>query len=175
MHRSSSKTVALATWVALWTTPASADCLAYQWDVGALQALYASAPVSIGAANDAAAAPKISLDKLYELNLLEQSKVTFAMAPGKASQGVGVYGGTVAFTVPRSAAYLVGLDQGIWIDVVANGKLTPTKDFHGQRDCDGPHKIVEFALTEGTRYLLQFSAGTRPAVRVTVSLSHPKS
>jgi hypothetical protein len=148
---------------------AADGCSGYKWDVSKPRALYASAAVSVAAANDANAAPNIAVDKFYDLTLLDQAKVTFAVAPGKKQPTDGAFGGMVTFTVPSTGSYLVGLDAGSWIDVIADGKAVATQDFQGQRECDGPHKMVEFELAAGRHYLLQFSAGTRVDIKVTIT------
>jgi hypothetical protein len=79
----------------------------------------------------------------------------------------------VRFRVAADGVYRISLDQPFWIDVVANGKIVPSKDAEGRRGCSAPHKIVEFDLPSNRVLLLQFSNGMSPHVRVAITPTAP--
>jgi hypothetical protein len=155
---------------------AADPCTGFKWDVSKEHALFGGSPVSLPAGKDAASAPTIAADHLYELKLMPQDQVAFALPPGKTMLTDGAYAGLAAFTVGTPGAYRVSVDVPFWIDVVANGKLVATKDFQGQHGCDAPHKIVEYELTAAQPFVLQVSGSTKSIVRLTVTQSPaPKS
>ena len=77
----------------------------------------------------------------------------------------------VGLTVGTAGVYRISLSQPLWIDVIANGAVVPAKDFQGRPGCDAPHKIVEFVLPARAPITLQFSGGSVPAVKVSVTRS----
>jgi len=157
-------------WVPAW----GADpCGGFSWNVAQEQALFAGPPQAGTAGSRADAAPTLAVQKLYELALTAQEQVHFAVPPGKRALADGAYGGIVRFKVPADGPYRVSLDQPFWIDVVADGKLVPSKDFQGRPGCSAPHKIVEFVLPASQDLLLQFSNAVSARVRVTVTASAP--
>jgi hypothetical protein len=155
------------------TVPAIAadPCSGFKWDVSKEHALFGGSPVSLPAGKDAASAPTISADHLYELKLIPQDQIAFTLPPGKKMLTDGAYAGLAVFTVDMPGAYRVSVDVPFWIDVVADGKLVATKDFQGQQSCDAPHKIVEYELTAAQPFVLQVSGSTKPTVRLTVTRS----
>jgi hypothetical protein len=144
-------------------------CGGFTWNVAHEQALFAGAPTAGSAGVSSEQAPPIASGKLYDLTLTAQEQVHFAVAPGKKALADGAYGGLVRFKVPATGLYRISLDQPFWIDVVAGGKLVPSKDFQGRPGCSAPHKIVEFALPANQELLLQFSNAVSTHVRVTVT------
>jgi hypothetical protein len=152
-------------------TQARADetCVDFKWDVTQERALYAGTATTLAAGTDTNSAPAIQLGHLYELKLMPQDKVTFAVTPGKRMPKPGANAGIVTFKLPASGSYRVAIDMPFWIDVVSNGALVTAKDFQAQHDCSAPHKIVEFDLA-GTRPLfLQLSNAAPDSVRVTIT------
>jgi hypothetical protein len=155
------------------TAPAIAadPCSGFKWDVSKEHALFVGSPVSLPAGKDAASAPTIAADHLYELKLMPQDQIAFTLPPGKKMLTDGAYAGLAAFTVDTPGAYRVSVDVPFWIDVVADGKLVATKDFQGQQSCDAPHKIVEYELAAARPLVLQLSGSTKSIVRLTVTRS----
>jgi hypothetical protein len=162
---------ALALWAGIAAAPAFADeaCTGFKWDVSKELALFASTAVAQPAGKDGASATVVVPNRLYELQLKPQSEVAFSVPPGKKMSDAGTYAGIAALKIPSSGSYRISLDLGLWVDVSANGKLVPARDYEGQHSCDAPHKIVVFDLDSHQTLLLQFSAGTKPTVRLTVT------
>src|SRR6516162_2236726 len=154
-------------------TWAADACGGFTWNVAKELALFASTPQAATAGSIVEKAPNLSGERLYDLALVAQEQVHFAVPPGKRALADGAYGGIVRFRVPVDGLYRISLDQPFWIDVVADGKLVPSKDFQGRPGCSAPHKIVEFPLTSNRDLLLQFSNAVSPHVRVTVTPSAP--
>ncbi len=159
------------------TTASAADaCAGFKWDVTREHALFEGQSVALAAGKDAASAPTIGSDRLYRLQLTGQSDVSFALAPGKKMLTDGAYAGLVVLKLDAPGNYRVSLDGPYWIDVAANGKLAATRDFQGQPNCDAPHKIVEFDLSDAKQFVLQVSGSTKAVVQLTVTrVPAPKS
>jgi hypothetical protein len=159
-----------------WTLSAvwAADpCDGFTWNVAQERALFAAPPHAQAAASDAGHAPAVATERLYELTLVAQDQVHFAVPPGRSDLHKDAYGGLVRFRVPADGVYRVSLDQPVWVDAVADGKLLQSKDFRGQRGCNAPHKVVEFVLPGKQDLLLQFSNAASRQVRVSVTPSAP--
>jgi hypothetical protein len=161
----------LALWSGIATAPAFADeaCTGFKWDVSKEVALFASTPVAQPAGKDGATTTVVVPNRLYELQLKPQTEVAFSVPPGKKMPDAGTYAGIVGLKIPSSGSYRISLDLGLWVDVSANSKLVPARDYEGQHSCGAPHKIVVFDLDSHQPLLLQFSAGTKPTVRLTVT------
>jgi len=168
MRRAVSLTLLLV--LVLCCEAASADeCAGFKWDVRKEQALFAGPSVVLPAGKDLASAPVVGTDKLYQLQLLPQASVAFALAPGKAIPPDDVYGGLATLKLARPGHhYRVALDLPFWVDVLAT-----VVDFQGQRGCDAPHKIVEFDLDGAKDAVLQLSGAHNPVVHLSVTQVPP--
>src|SRR5262249_6955435 len=122
---------------------------AFTWDVRHERTLFAEEPKVVVAAKTLAASPTLAIDHLYQLQLREQSEVTF-VAPPERKANDATYAGLARLTIETASVYRISLDQPLWIDVFVNGAVVPAKDFQGRPSCNAPHKIVEFALPAGT-------------------------
>jgi hypothetical protein len=161
--------VSVAVMVGGESAHANDPCAAFTWDVRHERTLFAKQPESAVAGEALVTSPTLVTDKLYQLTLKGQSEVIFAAPPGRKPPSDGTYGGLARLTVDRAGVYRVSLDQPLWVDVVANGTVLQAKDFQGRKDCNGPHKIVEFVLPAATPMTLQFSGGLIPTVKITVT------
>jgi hypothetical protein len=146
-------------------------CAAFSWDVTHERALFAMAPESAVAGREVSPAPLLMLERLYELRLAPQGVVTYAVSPQKQRPVAGAYGGLAHLKFDRSGTYRVSLDQGLWIDMVTEGKLIASSDFQGRPGCRAPHKIVQYVLPAGQDVLLQLSGGHDGRVRITITRS----
>jgi hypothetical protein len=151
--------------------PALADesCVDFKWDVSQERALFAGSSTPLAAAADPKSAPVLLLNHLYELKLVKQEQVSFAVTPGKKSPRAGSNGGLVTFKIPASGSYRVAIDMPFWIDVVADGALVEANDFQGQHGCSSPHKIVQFDLLGTRPFFLQLSNAAPDSVRLTIT------
>src|ERR1700744_2487063 len=147
---------------------AADPCDGFHWNVAHERAVFATAPAAVTAAIAAGAAPTLQVDKLYDIALTPQDKVSFAMAPAKKALADGAYAGMVTIHIPAAGKYRVSMSEGFWIDVIADGRFAPTDDFTGSHECRAPRKIVQYPLPAGD-LVLQFSNATSPSVRVTVT------
>ena len=151
--------------------PALADdsCVDFKWDVSQERALFAGSATPLAAAADPKSAPVLLLNHLYELKLVKQEQVSFAVTPGKKSPREGSHGGLVTFKIPARGSYRVAIDMPFWIDVVADGALVEANDFQGQHGCSSPHKIVQFDLLGTRPFFLQLSNAAPDSVRLTIT------
>jgi hypothetical protein len=170
MIRRAAAALLLAIACTLFGAPVFADdpCMDFKWDVTQERALFAGPALSLAAGSDSKSAPIILPKRLYQLQLMPQSHVSFAAAPGKQTQNAEAYAGLAILNIPASGSYRVALDAAFWIDLVSDGALVAASDYQGQHDCSAPHKIVEFAL-HGTRLILQLSGSASERVRVSIT------
>jgi hypothetical protein len=151
------------------TAFAAEPCTGFKWDVRKEQAIFAGASSTLAAGKQAASTPSLGIDRLYQLQLIPQSEVTFTVEPGKKKDPDGAYAGLATLDVDVPGNYRVAVDASLWIDVTAHGKLATVNDYQGQQGCDAPHKIVEFDLSGAKHFVLQFSASSAASIRVAVT------
>jgi hypothetical protein len=147
---------------------AADPCDGFTWNVAHERAVFATPAVAITAARAAGPAPSLDVDKLYDISLTPQDKVSFVLAPAKQALADGAFAGIVRLHIPSPGKYRVSMSEGFWIDVIADGKFAPTDDFTGAHDCRAPRKIVQYPLPAGD-LVLQFSNTNSASVRVTVT------
>jgi hypothetical protein len=145
-------------------------CSHFAWDVSHELDVMKQTPQALVAGTESGPqTPWLQLDKLYEVALSGQDRVTYAVKPAKAASSQGARGGLVRFHVDKAGLYRIAISSRHWIDVVDRGQLIQSHDFLGSHDCERPHKIVEFELPAGTDLVLQFSGSTESAVLVGVT------
>ena len=160
---------AVAVSAVAWVPAHAADpCDGFTWNVSHERAVFATSAAGVTAAAAKGPAPTLEVDKLYDIALTPQDKVSFAMTPAKKVLADGAYGGMVKLHIPSAGKYRVSMSDGFWIDVIADGKFAPTDDFTGGHACRAPRKIVQYPLPAGD-FVLQFSNATSPSVKVTVT------
>jgi len=151
-------------------------CTGFSWDVSQERAVFATQPAIVSGGKDASSVPSLLADRLYRVQLMPQSSVSFAVPPSKKSPVEAGYAGLASVQVPISGIYRVSGDSSFWIDVVVAGKILDTKDHQGQQGCNSPHKIVEFELPAAEPVLLEVSSAIDPEIRLSVTLAPaPKS
>lgn len=156
--------------LALAANPAvAADCAGFRWPVAGELRLFTGPAAEATAGRDAATAVSLQAGRLYRVALAEQESVRLPVAPSKAMLTDGAYAGVVRVAIPTAGRYRVALDAGFWVDVVHAGAPLPSADFSGSEGCDGPRKIVEYRIELPGEYLVQLSAVTAPAVRLTIT------
>jgi hypothetical protein len=147
---------------------AAGTCTGFKWDVRHERALFATRAQDRKAGGAAASAPVIALDKLYRLQLAPQSRVAFAVPPGKKAHRDGAYAGLVRLHIAAAGLYRIALSQPFWVDVVAKGTLVAASDFTGAHGCSAPHKVVLYRLAAAD-LLLQVSGWAAPQTELTVT------
>ncbi len=144
-------------------------CAAFKWDVTEERALFSQGPHSTAAGRDAPSAPAIKPQTLYELSLVPEDSVKFAVPPGKKPTPRGAFAGLVRVRVATAGAYRVSIDQPLWVDIVSHQQVVPSTDFAGAHRCSTPRKIVEYNLAPGEDLVLQLSEATKDRVRVALT------
>ena len=146
------------------------DGCKFAWDVAHELTVLKEAPQAVTAgARPGADSPVLKLDKPYQLKLVAQNSVTYAVKPAKPTLNDSVQGGLVRFKVDKAGLYRVSITSGHWIDVVDGTDVVKSKDFTGSRSCDRVHKIVEFDLPAGHELVLQFSGSTDAQVLMAIT------
>jgi hypothetical protein len=153
----------------LWA--ADDPCAGFRFDVTQERALFASTALPLRAGHDTASAPQAQTDKLYEVQLQAQERVSFALPPARSKVPDASRAGLIRLTVVTAGVYRISLDQPFWIDVVAGSQLLTSKDFQGVPGCNAPHKIVEFDLPAASELLLQISSASAATLRLSVTRS----
>jgi len=148
--------------------PAADPCDGFTWNVAHERALFAGPPQPLAAGSDAASAPRISLDQLYQIALAPQPDVHLPLAPEHKPRGDGTLSGVVGLRISRAGVYRVSLSESAWIDVVHDGAVIASADHQGRVGCSAPHKVVQFSMPVG-EVLLQLSGASGPSVRLTVT------
>jgi hypothetical protein len=159
---------ALGSAVTAQAARADDGCIDFKWDVRKERALFAGAASAVNAGTDAKSAPVLVPNRLYKLRLAVQEQVAFPVPPAKKA-AEGSFAGLATLNRTAAAAYRIAIDVPVWIDVVSGGALLPARDFEGQRDCNAPHKIVEFELTGEQPFILQFSKGMSENILLTIT------
>ena len=102
-------------------------------------------------AQEARAHPLI-LGKPNKVTLVTGASARLPLAPGGAEQPKQyIYVGLAAFRIPEDGTYRVMTDEGMRIDVVADGKLVDSTAFGHGLHCSG--KFVDFPLHAGEAML----------------------
>jgi len=145
-------------------------CSHFRWDVTHELAVMKQAPRPLTAASKpGAAAPRLEVDKLYEVKLTPQSAVTYAVPPAKPTLDDSARGGLVRFHTGQPGLYRVSITSGHWIDVVEGAQAVKSKDFQGSHGCERPHKIVLFELPGEQDLVLQLSGATASPVLIAIT------
>lgn len=162
----------LVGWLLVTSGPALAaddPCAAFKWNVTEERAVFSQKAQAASAGRDASSAPAMKSKTLYEVALVPQESIKFAVKPGKKGLADGAFAGLMHFRVPTGGAYRVSLDQGLWVDVVSHQALIESTDFTGAHDCSAPRKIVQYHLPAGEDLILQLSGATKDRVRVAIT------
>ncbi len=145
-------------------------CTRFTWDVSRELAAMKQTPRAVAAAvKPGADIPQIEPEKLYEVKLADQPKVTFLARPARGAGTDGTYAGLVRFRVEKAGKYRVSITSGHWIDIVDGTQLVSSRDFQGQHGCKRPHKIVEYELPAGRDLTLQLSGSVEAQVVVAIT------
>jgi hypothetical protein len=144
-------------------------CAKFSWNIERERALFATAPEAVAAGRDAATTPLLAPERLYQLQLAPQDRVALALPPGKQTKADGAYAGMARLRLQQPGTYRVSVDQSLWIDVVADGKMLDSADFQGRSGCMTPHKIVQYSLPAGRDLVLQLSGAASPGARLTIT------
>jgi len=149
---------------------AAADdpCAGFSWNVAHERALFAGAARALASGRDAASAPSLEVERLYELTLAQHEEVQLPVADRRAHGAGTGFSGLVRLEIPAAGSYRVSVGSQMWVDLVSGSMLIGPSDFAGQHGCDAPHKIVQFDLQPGT-FILQMSGAASDHVRVTVT------
>lgn len=147
---------------------ATEPCIGSKGDISKESALFAEAAAPLTAGKSPDSAPMVTLERLYQVELVPQNQVTFAAPPGRSGLTDG-YAGVAKLNLATEGSYRVSVDSPLWVDVVGAGGLAAVRDFQALRGCDAPRKIVEFDLTGTKQFVLQLSGSARTSVRLTVT------
>ena len=152
---------------------ADAGCIDFKWDVTRERALFATQAQVLDAGTDAANAPALTPNRLYQLRLRQRTAVRFAAPPGQNPKANWGNSGLAAFKVPKAGNWRLVLELPLWVDVAADGALLVPYDYQGQHECAAPHKIVAFELSARPVFL-QFSGTDASAVRIAITPAPPR-
>ena len=120
--------------IALGTAPAFAagPCTGFKWDVSKELALFNGPSVALSAAKNAAAAPTIGADRFYQLQLLPQAEVAFAVTPARSTATDGAYAGLVNLKLDAPGSYRIAVPR-CGSTLRSTGNLRPPRIFRGSK------------------------------------------
>ena len=143
-------------------------CAAFTWNVSHERALFATSARELAAGRDAATAPVVDPDRLYDLALAPHDEVHMP-AMNRTAHGAGQgSAGLVRLQITAAGSYRISVGAQMWVDVVSGSMLIASSDFAGQHGCEAPHKIVQYDLQPGT-FILQLSGAAADHVKMTVT------
>ena len=148
---------------------APGGCSAYTASLQKEFAAIASSPIPVSAAGTAATAPALARGRAADVRLVRQRDTTFAHPPERQRGGPDSYAGIVSLGVLPAGRWRISMNQALWVDLVAGGKLLASPDFEMQGQCPQIVKSVVFEQAVAGVTLLQISGGDVPAVRVVVT------
>jgi hypothetical protein len=153
------------------TCVAAADdpCAGFSWNVQHERALFDASAQSLSAAGTATAAPAVKTDRLYELKLLPQAQVSFAVPPRRQPRVPQPFAGLLQLSLTQGGLYRIALNEAAWIDVLADQSAIPSQDYQGRPGCQRPHKIVAFVLPAGKSLLVQVSGNADAVLRLSIT------
>jgi hypothetical protein len=144
-------------------------CAAFSWNVSHERELFAASPEAAVAGREASLAPLLALDRLYEPQLAPEGQVVFVVPPERSRPATDNFGGVVRLRADIAGTYRIFVNQGLWIDIVAKGRLIASNDFQGRAGCQAPHKIVQYVLPGEQDLVLQLSGGRDGRVRIAIT------
>jgi hypothetical protein len=134
-----------------------------------LQVMRATAVTLAAPLSGAVPPPRLELERRYAISLLEQTRVSFRAAPGRAARGSNPRGGVFNFVTGSPGKYRITLTSRHWVDVI-DGAVAVDSVGHFGPGCALAHKIVEFELPGGREMTLQVS-GREDAI-VGLAITH---
>ena len=156
--------------VASASSPADApDCSAFTWDMKHELALFGGTAAPLASGTNAAGAPQVDVDALYEVDLHPLAEVAFAHPLGKSFPAESSSGGILKLRVKTPGQYRISTDAPLWIDVVAGGDVVTSTGFQGRVPCTLIHKSVAWTLPGGTDLIVQIAGAARDRARFAVT------
>src|SRR5262245_57528241 len=147
------------------------DCSTFTWDMTHELTLFGGTAQPLASARNTGAAPQLSVDTLYAVQLHPLADVTFAHPLGKAVAADGSSGGVLKLHVQDAGLYRITLDAPLWIDVVANGELVTAKGFQGRQPCKLSHKSVEWSLPANADLVVRLDGAAREQANLAVTVA----
>lgn len=145
------------------------DCSAFAWNMAHEFEIWGRPGASITASASPASAPVVAVGAKLELLLAPHASVSFAAAPETDRGGPDKYSGVVKFTVPVDGVYRISASNGLWIDVVADGKPIPKVAFEMQTRCETIFKSVAYPLKAGSPLILQMNGSKSPTLGLSIT------
>jgi hypothetical protein len=131
-------------------------------------ALFKEAAIAVPAGLAAAGAPRLDLNKFYQVALAPVDRVTLA-ASGKPSQRRDDSAGIIALEILDAGSYRVSMDGPFWIEAIGPDGPITSSAFQGRQVCSMIHKIVEFPLRPGRITLQVSGASAKVSLAITRS------
>ncbi|HEY5761206.1 MAG TPA: molybdate ABC transporter substrate-binding protein [Steroidobacter sp.] len=142
-------------------------CSGFRFDVSKELKVFESKPREVATA--ATSATAIDVNQLYTVKLTDQSKVSFANAPGKSTVADGSYAGVLKIASPRTQTIRVTATEAAWLDVIIGGKLIESARHTGSGNCKVLRKVVEFNIAPDQPVTIQVSGSTEPQIKLAVT------
>lgn len=144
-------------------------CSGFRFDVSKELKVFEGKPREVAATTAANSAAAIDVNQLYSVTLADQSKVSFATAPGKSTVADGSFAGLLKVTSPRAQTIRVTATEAAWLDVISGGKLLESTRHTGSGNCKVLRKVVEFNVAPDKPVTIQVSGSTEQQIKLAVT------
>lgn len=144
-------------------------CSGFRFDVSKELKVFEGKPREVAATTAANSAAAIDVNQLYSVTLADQSKVSFATAPGKSTVADGSFAGLLKVTSPRAQTIRVTATEAAWLDVINGGKLLESTRHTGSGNCKVLRKVVEFNVAPDKPVTIQVSGSTEQQIKLAVT------
>lgn len=165
--------LACATSASVWAQPEGQNpppgCRAWNADLPKEWQPWAEAPIAVTAAATPANAAKaiVAVGKKTSLTLAPAKTVRMEVETPDIDPPANAHGGILSLHVPADGYYWVAVSDGLWIDVVAGGRVLDSTDHGPGPNCASIGKSVQFMLKAGN-VKIQLSDNRGPHVDLLV-------
>jgi molybdate transport system substrate-binding protein len=113
--------------------------------------------------------PLLPIGTGHTVTLADQTKVKFAVPPGKEPTQPPSHAGILRLAPDPRTTVRVTLNAPAWIDLVAAGKAVGSTRHTGSTDCQRVHKSVEFTVQPDMPLVLQLSGAAAATIGVVIT------
>ena len=142
------------------------DCNHFATNLKAEMTLMTLQPVKGTAATSAQGAALLQPSQSSIVALQPQLNVNFLLPPEKKRGGADTYAGIVSLGTLQKGLWRVSADGGVWLDLIASGKMVASPSFEMQTGCTILFKTVTFDVPGNSPLLLQVSGSKSPVVKL---------
>jgi len=144
-------------------------CDNFAWDLSQEFKVWSGEPLPVSASVSPDATSPAQLDRKLDVALHPHGNVRFLAPPETNRGGPGKYSGLLEFTLPSAGTYRISASNGLWIDVVHNDRLIPSKAFEMQTECRSVFKSVAYEFPANAKLKLQLNGSASRNVFIAIT------